>query len=78
MNVICEVIGYQYIYKPESRCYYVIQKGKSKIPFCNENPLAVWDYFIGAVDMAMRRRMGSALEKQGLNRWTGLPIDERE
>ncbi|MFA9381490.1 MAG: hypothetical protein ACERKO_10575 [Acetanaerobacterium sp.] len=42
------------------------------------NPLLAWTVYWQMVDCLMRRRIGTALEKQGLNRYTGESKQEQE
>ena len=78
MKIICEVMGYRYGYDKEANRYCVDHNDKPEVWCEEECPLVAWDYFIGTVDMAMRRRIKSALEKRGLSGWTGTPAERTE
>lgn len=53
--------------------YVVIIDGEPEPRGDFENPLEAWDCFMNIVDTRVRRRIGDMLEKQGKNRYTGLP-----
>ncbi|SDN14210.1 hypothetical protein SAMN05192585_11229 [Acetanaerobacterium elongatum] len=54
-------------YQPtESGCTYVISSTSA-------NPLLVWTLYWQMADCYMRRRIGAALEKQGMSPYTGEP-----
>ena len=78
MKIICETLGYRYSYNPETGMYCVDHEVNPEVWYEDQHPLIAWGYFWGAVDMVMRRRIKPALEKRGLNGWTGLPVKEEK
>lgn len=69
IKLICECFRFKFLYDGSE---YVVRKDSLEIGR-SSNPLLAWALFSGSLDAAMRRRIGSWLEKQNCNQWTGCP-----
>lgn len=58
---------------------YISEVLESTLTECkSENPLESWSIFICRLDAKVRRRIGDELERQGKNRYTGQPEEQRQ
>lgn len=72
MKLIFKYRGLRFLFDKDSGEYVTVNNDAE---ICRSiNPLEAWTQFSDMFDLAMRRRIGSGLEIQGLNRWTGSPV----
>lgn len=62
--------GYVFAYDKTTNKFIVRLPKKTQIEY--DNPIEAWTSYVSLFDIAVRKRIGDMLEKQGKNRYTGL------